>query len=118
MPIIRVRKGDRVRATLVNGLPEHTSVHWHGLRVPNAVDGVLVTQKPLHPGEWLIYEFETADAGTFFFHPHCNTVEQLGRGLAGVLVVEGDTDEQPFDADLVLVVKDFRVDGKAGSCRC
>jgi FtsP/CotA-like multicopper oxidase with cupredoxin domain len=112
MPVVRVRKGDRVRATLVNGLPEHTSVHWHGLRVPNAVDGVpFVTQEPVRPGGRRTYEFDAVDSGTFFFHPHCNTVEQLGRGLAGVLVVEGDTDERPFDADLVLAVRDFRVDG-------
>ena len=88
---------------------EHTSIHWHGVRVPNAMDGVpYVTQMPVLPREQFTYSFAPPDPGTFFFHPHCNTVAQLGRGLAGVLVVEGDETE-PFDDDVVLVLKDWRV---------
>lgn len=109
LPVIRLRRGDRVRANLVNRLAEHTAIHWHGLRVPHAMDGVpYVTQPSVRPGEGFTYEFTAEDTGTFFFHPHCNTVEQLGRGLAGVIVVEGDA-VQPFDADLVLAARDFRL---------
>ena len=103
-----------LRAALVNNLQEHTSIHWHGVRVPNAMDGVpYVTQMPVLPREQFTYAFAPPDPGTFFFHPHCNTVAQLGRGLAGVLVVEGD-EQEPFDDDVVLVLKDWRV-AKNGS---
>ena len=112
MPIIRVRKGDRVRATLVNGLPEHTSVHWHGLRVPNAVDGVRSSRRNLHPGEWLIYEFETADAGTFFFIPIATRWSNSAAGSPASSSSRATPTSSQFDADLVLVVKDFRVDGQ------
>jgi FtsP/CotA-like multicopper oxidase with cupredoxin domain len=108
-PVLRARAGQEMRAELVNNLAEHTSIHWHGVRVPNAMDGVpYVTQMPVLPREQFAYSFAPPDPGTFFFHPHCNTVAQLGRGLAGVLVVEGD-ELAPFDDDVVLVLKDWRV---------
>lgn len=113
-PAIRLRRGDRLRATLRNSLAEHTSIHWHGVRVPNAMDGVqFVTQKPVEPGESFVYDFTVPDTGTFFFHPHCNESGQVGRGLAGVLIVEGD-ESRPFDDELVLVARDWRLD-KDGS---
>jgi len=108
-PLLRVRAGETVNATLVNGLKEHTSIHWHGVRVPNAMDGVpYVTQMPVLSGEEFDYRFAPPNPGTYFFHPHCNTAEQLGRGLAGVLVVE-DSEDPSFDDDIVLVLKDWRV---------
>jgi FtsP/CotA-like multicopper oxidase with cupredoxin domain len=74
------------------------------------MDGVpYVTQPPVQPGEDFTYSFAPPDAGTFFFHPHCATSEQVGRGLVGVLIVDGDTRE-PFDDDLALVLKDWRID--------
>ena len=113
-PVLRARAGQAFSAQLVNNLQEHTSIHWHGVRVPNAMDGVpYVTQMPVLPREQFTYSFAPPDPGTFFFHPHCNTVAQLGRGLAGVLIVEGDETE-PFDDDVVLVLKDWRV-AKDGS---
>jgi FtsP/CotA-like multicopper oxidase with cupredoxin domain len=113
-PVLRARAGEEMRAELVNELQEHTSIHWHGVRVPNAMDGVpYVTQMPVLPREQFTYTFAPPDPGTFFFHPHCNTATQLGRGLAGVLVVEGD-EQEPFDDDVVLVLKDWRV-AKDGS---
>jgi len=113
-PVLRARAGEEMRAQLINNLQEHTSIHWHGVRVPNAMDGVpYVTQMPVLPREQFTYAFVPPDPGTFFFHPHCNTVAQLGRGLAGVLVVEGD-ELEPFDDDVVLVLKDWRV-AKDGS---
>lgn len=101
---------------LDNRLGEHTSIHWHGVRVPNAMDGVpYVTQPPVQPGQSFTYAFTPPDAGTFFFHPHCDTAQQLGRGLAGILIVDGDVpDGEDFDDDIVCVIKDWRVgaDGK------
>jgi FtsP/CotA-like multicopper oxidase with cupredoxin domain len=119
LPVIRVPRGRPLLARLENRLPERTTVHWHGVRLPNAMDGVPgLTQRPVDPGESFAYEFAPPDAGTFFFHPHCNTTEQLGRGLAGVLVVEGDAEDGAYDADLVLALKDWRIDGPpADSCR-
>jgi FtsP/CotA-like multicopper oxidase with cupredoxin domain len=108
-PVLRARVGEDMTAELVNNLAEHTSIHWHGVRVPNAMDGVpYVTQMPVLPREHFSYRFAPPDPGTFFFHPHCNTIAQLGRGLAGVLIVEGD-EVEPFDDDVVLVLKDWRV---------
>lgn len=109
LPVHRIRLGDRIQARLRNRLPEHTTIHWHGIRLPNAMDGVqYVTQPPVQPGEDFLYDFTPPDTGTFFFHPHCNEPGQVGRGLAGVLIVEGDT-EQPVDAEQVLVIKDWRL---------
>lgn len=116
-PVFRARRGEPVVVTLENRLPagQHTTVHWHGLRIANGMDGVpWLTQRPVYPGERFAYEFVPPDAGTFFFHPHCNTVEQLGRGLAGVLVVDGDAEAGAYDADLVLALRDWRVDEGTG----
>ncbi len=109
-PVLRAARGQTMTATLVNGLEhQHTSIHWHGVRVPNAMDGVAyLTQQPVQPGERFLYRFAPPDAGTYFFHPHCNTSEQLGRGLAGVLIVDGD-EVEPFDDDVICVLKDWRL---------
>lgn len=113
-PVLRAKAGELVNVSLTNGLKEHTSIHWHGVRVPNAMDGVpYVTQMPVQPGENFDYRFAPPDPGTFFFHPHCNTSEQLGRGLVGILVVE-DPEDPTFDDDIVLVLKDWRI-GDNGS---
>jgi FtsP/CotA-like multicopper oxidase with cupredoxin domain len=110
-PILRAQKGKPLGVRLDNRLREHTSIHWHGVRGPNAMDGVpYLTQAPVQPGESFAYNFTPPDTGTFFFHPHCNTVEQLGRGLAGVLIVDGDESEA-FGDDVVCVIKDWRVGG-------
>jgi FtsP/CotA-like multicopper oxidase with cupredoxin domain len=109
--VLRLKQGDWLEARLVNQLQEHTTIHWHGIRLPVAMDGVpYLTQKPVLSGESFTYRFQPPDTGTFFFHPHCNTVEQLGRGLAGVLVVEGD-ETRPHDHDLVCAYRDWRIDG-------
>ena len=81
-PEIRVRQSERLRITVENGLAEETTVHWHGLRVPNAMDGVPhLNQPPIVPGGSFIYEFDAVDAGTFWYHPHQRSFEQVGRGL-------------------------------------
>ncbi len=99
--------------TLRNELSQHTSIHWHGVRGPNAMDGVpYLTQQPVQPRQNFSYRFTPPDAGTYFFHPHCNTAEQLGRGLVGVLIVENHAER--FDDDVVMILKDWRIgsDGK------
>ncbi|MFM9858399.1 multicopper oxidase family protein [Pseudoxanthobacter sp. M-2] len=110
--VVRIRRGDTLVTTLDNRLPawaEEMSVHWHGLRIPNAEDGVpYLTQKPVPPGGTYGYRFAPPDAGTFWFHTHCNTAETLGRGLLGVLIAEGD-ETVPYDADVLVCLKDWRI---------
>ncbi|MGE0854284.1 MAG: multicopper oxidase family protein [Hyphomicrobiaceae bacterium] len=106
---LRVRQGERIRAVVENRLPEETTVHWHGIRVPNAMDGVPhLTQKPIAPGETFTYEFDVPDAGTYWYHPHQHGTVQVGRGLYGPLIVE---EPQPIkvDRDLVWVIGDWRL---------
>lgn len=86
-PELRVREGERIRVVLTNELPDPTSIHWHGLPVPNGMDGVPgLTQAPVMPGETFTYEFDAAPAGTYFYHPHVGL--QLDRGLYGALIIE------------------------------
>jgi FtsP/CotA-like multicopper oxidase with cupredoxin domain len=88
-PELRVTQGDRVRVTLVNRLPVATTLHWHGVRVPNADDGVAgITQDAVAPGDAFTYEFVAVDAGTFWYHSHQDTAAQISAGLFGSLVVE------------------------------
>ena len=88
-PLLRVTQGDRVRVTLVNRLPVATTVHWHGLRVPAAADGVAgITQDAVAPGGRFTYEFLADEAGTFWYHSHQDTGNQVPAGLFGALVVD------------------------------
>ncbi len=108
-PEIRVRQGERLRIAVENALDEETTVHWHGLRVPNAMDGVPhLTQAPIAPGETFTYEFDAVDAGTFWYHPHQRSFEQVGRGLYGPLIVE-EADPVRVDRDLTWVLSDWRL---------
>ncbi len=94
----------------INKLGEDTTVHWHGIRLPNAMDGVPgLTQKPIRPGESFVYEFTPPDAGTFWYHPHADTLQQLGRGLAGALIVE-EPEPVAVDRDLLWFIEDWRLD--------
>ncbi len=106
-PTLRVRLGETVRVHFTNHLPQPTTIHWHGVRLPNAMDGVPgVTQPPILPGQSFDYEFTPKDAGTFWFHPHVRASEQVERGLFGVLIVE-DAAPPPYTQDLVWVVDDW-----------
>lgn len=108
-PIIRIRRGERFRAVVENGLAEPTTVHWHGLRIPVAMDGVPVySQPPIEAGKSFTYDFTPPDAGTFWYHPHINSTEQVGRGLSGALIVE-EPEPVKVDRELVWVLDDWRL---------
>jgi FtsP/CotA-like multicopper oxidase with cupredoxin domain len=108
-PELRLRQGDRVRIAVENRLRQDTTVHWHGVRVPNAMDGVPgLTQKPIASGESFVYEFDLRDAGTYWYHPHAHSAEQVGRGMAGALIVE-EPEPAPVDRDIVWVLGDWRL---------
>jgi FtsP/CotA-like multicopper oxidase with cupredoxin domain len=109
-PEVRVRQGDPVRLVVSNQLGEDTTVHWHGIRLPNAMDGVPgLTQPPIRPGASFTYEFTPPDAGTFWYHPHADSLQQLGRGLAGALIVE-EREPVAVDRDLLWFIEDWRLD--------
>lgn len=113
-PEIRIQLGDTIRATLVNGLPEATTIHWHGIRVPNDMDGVPgVNQEPVEPNETFVYEFTPPDAGTFWFHSHTRGAEQLERGLYGSLVVE-EPESFGYSLDVVWMLDDWLLESDGG----
>ena len=86
-PTIEVVEGDRVRIFVTNKLPEHTSVHWHGQRLPNGMDGVSgLTQRSIKPGKTFVYEFEARRPGTFMYHPHADEMVQMAMGMHGFWV--------------------------------
>jgi FtsP/CotA-like multicopper oxidase with cupredoxin domain len=108
-PEIRARQGERLRITVENRLAEETTVHWHGLRVPNAMDGVPhLTQRPIAPGASFVYEFDVPDAGTYWYHPHQRSFEQVGRGLYGALIVD-EPEPVEVDRDVTWLLDDWRL---------
>ena len=112
-PLLRLRRGKPVKIAVKNELPQDLTVHWHGLRIANAMDGVpVLTQTPIAPGGSFVYEYTPPDAGTFWYHSHVNTAEQVGRGLYGPLIVEED-EAPPVDRDLVWVLDDWKLDQQA-----
>ncbi|WP_349359509.1 multicopper oxidase family protein [Stappia sp.] len=109
-PEIRVTRGARVRVRLTNRLEEPTSVHWHGLRLANAMDGVAgLTQAPIAPGETFAYDFVAPDAGTYWYHAHNKSWNQVARGLYGALIVEEEVPAFPPERDLTLMLDDWVV---------
>jgi FtsP/CotA-like multicopper oxidase with cupredoxin domain len=114
-PTIEAQVGDVLEIRLTNHLPEPTVVHWHGLRIPAAMDGTESVQRPVGPGETFTYRFRVPDAGTFWYHSHFNETVQLERGLYGALIVRGP-DEPVFDADRTLVLDDVELE-KNGQIR-
>ncbi len=108
-PQIRVREGDRVRVNLTNKLEESTAIHFHGLELPVAMDGVpFITQPPIKPGESFTYEFTVPNSGSHMYHSHHNATRQVGMGLLGAFIVEPkDTRREPkVDGDYVMVLND------------
>jgi len=112
-PTLRLRQGDRLRVHVENQLEEGTTVHWHGIRLPNAMDGVPdLTQPSIQPGQGFVYEFTVPDAGTYWYHPHQRSYEQIGRGLSGALIVD-EREPIQVDRDEVWVLGDWRLDRDA-----
>lgn len=108
-PEIRVRQGDQLRVVVDNDLAEPSTVHWHGMRVPNPMDGVAyLTQPPIEPGDSYVYEFQAVDAGTFWYHPHHRSFEQVGRGLYGPLIVEEHAPVR-VDREVTWLLDDWRL---------
>lgn len=111
-PTIEAVAGDRLRIYVTNRLPAPTTVHWHGIRVPNGMDGVNgLTQSPIDPGQTFRYEFTVPDAGTFMYHPHFDEMTQQGLGMMGMFIVHPRT--RPKDApdrDYVLLLSEWRID--------
>lgn len=112
-PVLRLKQGVPFRAEVTNTLKDATAMHWHGIRLPNKMDGVpYLTQWPIAQNETWLYSFTSADAGTYWYHPHCMTMNQMARGLTGVLIVE-EREDPGFDSETVLNLRDFRI-GKDG----
>ncbi len=113
--VIEAVEGDRVRIYVTNKLPAPTSTHWHGLILPNGMDGVSgLTQPPIPPGETWLYEFELRQNGTHMFHSHHDTMTQEGMGLTGMFVIHpADGASAPVDRDFALMLHEWRIDAGA-----
>ncbi|MGO8858801.1 MAG: multicopper oxidase family protein [Steroidobacteraceae bacterium] len=111
-PTIEVVEGDRVRLFVTNRLAEHTSVHWHGQRLPNGMDGVSgLTQPPIKPGQTYVYEFAAQRAGTFMYHPHADETTQMAMGMMGFWVTHPrDPRLMPVDRDYVFLVNAYDIE--------
>jgi FtsP/CotA-like multicopper oxidase with cupredoxin domain len=111
-PTIEVVEGDRVRIFVTNRLPEHTSIHWHGQRLPNGMDGVSgLTQAPIPPGKTFVYEFVAQRAGTFMYHPHADEMVQMAMGMMGFWVTHPkDPKFAPVDRDFVFLLNAYDID--------
>ncbi|MCA0455369.1 MAG: multicopper oxidase domain-containing protein [Chloroflexi bacterium] len=109
--MIRVTEGDRVRINFTNNLPEATTIHWHGITVPNAMDGVPgVTQEAIQPGETYIYEFNASPTGTFMYHSHFDSDVQVGIGLYAPFIIDPVQSNEPApDVDVTLMLSEWRV---------
>jgi FtsP/CotA-like multicopper oxidase with cupredoxin domain len=108
-PVLRLPQAKPVRIEVANALDQDTTVHWHGIRLPIAMDGVPgISQTPIAPNQTFTYEFTPPDAGTFWYHPHANSLEQLGRGLYGAIIVQ-EAEPLAVDRDLVWVLSDWRL---------
>ncbi len=102
-PLIHAMLGQRIRVVFTNDLPDETTIHWHGLRIDDAMDGVPAIQDPVQPGDTFIYTFTPPDAGTYWYHPHVRAHEQVERGLHGSLIVhEPEAPEVANDRMFVL----------------
>jgi len=111
-PTIEAVEGDKVRIFVTNKLPEHTTVHWHGMLLPNGMDGVGgVTQPHIDPGKTFAYEFELKHSGTFMYHPHSDEMVQMAMGMMGMFVVHPrDTAFRRVDRDFVFVMSTYLID--------
>lgn len=109
-PMIRVTEGDRVRIIVKNELDDPTTIHWHGVDVPNNMDGVPgVTQDPIQPGETFVYEFTARPAGTFMYHSHFEGDIQVSAGLYAPLIIDPKEPVSTPDLDVTLMLSEWLV---------
>lgn len=110
-PLIRVTNGDKVKILITNNLPEPTTIHWHGIQVPNNMDGIPdETQEPIAPGDVFTYEFVAKPAGTYWYHSHFDSDKQISVGLSGGFIIDpvGGLTTKP-DIDKVFMLNEWRV---------
>lgn len=110
-PTIEANVGDTIEVRLKNSLPQATTIHWHGIRLPADMDGTGAVQRAVEPGETFTYRFVVLDAGTFWYHSHHNETEQIERGLYGPLIVHGE-DEPKLDHERVFLFDDLKLDAE------
>ncbi|RWB96353.1 MAG: DUF4396 domain-containing protein [Mesorhizobium sp.] len=111
-PRIHIRQGDRIRVNVTNDLPEETTIHWHGMILPNQMDGPAeITQAPIEPGQTYSYEFTATQHGTYFYHPHAKPDRTQALGLYGALIIDpaNPTDEVAADHDYVIELQEWLV---------
>jgi FtsP/CotA-like multicopper oxidase with cupredoxin domain len=111
-PLLQARVGDLIKVHVTNDLDESTTVHWHGMRVPVEMDGVVWGElQAIEPGTTFTYEFIAPDAGSYWYHPHIRSKVQVEAGLYGPIVIHEREEEQPdVDADRYFVLDDIRLD--------
>jgi FtsP/CotA-like multicopper oxidase with cupredoxin domain len=111
-PTIECVEGDRVRIFVTNRLPEHTTIHWHGVLLPNGMDGVGgLTQPHIPAGRTFVYEFQMGKSGTFMYHPHADEMVQMAMGMMGFIVVHPRNARfNPVDRDFVFLLNAFRIE--------
>src|SRR5206468_4542807 len=108
-PLLRLRQGEEAVLPVRNRLPQATTVHWHGLRIANEMDGVPnITQAAIAPGAEFIYRFRPPDTGTYWYHPHQSSFEQVPRGLYAPIVVE-EAKPPPVDRESLWMLSDFKL---------
>lgn len=111
-PTLEAVEGERVRIYVTNKLPEHTSIHWHGIRLPNGMDGVGgLTQPHIPPGKTYVYEFVLKRSGTFMYHPHSDDMVQVAMGMMGLFIVHPkNPKERPVDRDFAFLLHNWDVE--------
>ena len=111
-PTIECVEGDKVRIFVTNKLPEHTTVHWHGILLPNGMDGVGGLNQPqIQPGKTFVYEFEMKKSGTFMYHPHADEMVQMAMGMYGGLIVHPKNPNQHrVDRDFFFIMTAYDID--------
>src|SRR5947207_61513 len=111
-PTIETVEGDKVRSFVTNKLPEHTTVHWHGMLVPNGMDGVGGLNQPhIKPGQTFVYEFAMKKSGTFMYHPHADEMVQMAMGMMGLFIVHPrDPKLHRVDRDFLFLVASYDID--------
>lgn len=111
-PTLEAVEGERVRIYVTNRLPEHTTIHWHGIRVPNGMDGVGgLTQPHIPPGKTFVYEFVLKRSGTFMYHPHSDDMLQVAMGMMGFFIVHSrSAKERPVDRDFCIMLHNWDVE--------